>query len=185
MRARIKNVKREERESDLKAAFDSVYRASCTVEITRGDRGPSRRPGFSSSIISTTSGVRQGCLLALDLFCHAIDWLMSRLKSGGELGIRVGQKTFDDLRSTYDDYAGDAALLLSARASTAALLQRFDEEAGCRGFHVSWAKTKIHYVDHVTALPAFSVGACIVDSVSEFIYVCRKISDGNSTWPGL
>ena len=86
------------------------------METTRGDRGPSRRPGFSSSIISTTSGVRQGCLLALDLFCHAIDWLMSRLKSGGELGIRVGQNTVDDL-----DYAQDGALLLSARASTAAL----------------------------------------------------------------
>ena len=50
-----------------------------------------------SLVISTTSGVRQGCVLAPDLFCRAIDWLMARVKPGGSLGIRVGQNTFDDL----------------------------------------------------------------------------------------
>ena len=37
-------------------------------------------------VISTISGVRQGCVLAPDLFCRAISWLMSRVKSGGNLG---------------------------------------------------------------------------------------------------
>ena len=55
---------------------------------------------------STTSGVRQGCVLAPDLFCRAIDWLMSRVKPGGNLGIRVGQNTFDDL-----DYADECSPL--------------------------------------------------------------------------
>ena len=61
-----------------------------------------------SPVISTTctSEVRQGCVLAPDLFCCAIDWLMSRVKPGGNLGIHVGQNTFDDL-----DYADDGALL--------------------------------------------------------------------------
>ena len=64
------------------------------------------------------------------------------MKSGGELGIREGQNTFDDL-----DYSDDGALLPSARASTAALLQRFDEEAGHLDLHVSLAKTKNQNVD--------------------------------------
>ena len=49
-------------------------------------------------------------MLALDLSCRAIDWLMSRVRPGGNLGIRVGQNTFDDL-----DYADDGALLPSDR----------------------------------------------------------------------
>ena len=44
-------------------------------------------------------------MLAPDLFCRAIDWLMSRVKPGGNLGIRLEQNTFDDL-----DYADDGTL---------------------------------------------------------------------------
>ena len=82
-------------------------------------------------------------------------------------------------------------------------MQRFDEEAGHLGLHVSWAKTKIRSVGHGAALPALSVGANTVDSVSEFISFGSKISSvGYSTpevmrrialcgighesaWPGL
>ena len=60
-------------------------------------------------------------MLAPDLFCRAIDWLMSRVKPGGNLGIRVGQNMFDDL-----DYTDDGALLPSDRTLMTALLQRFD-----------------------------------------------------------
>ena len=60
------------------------------------------------------------------------------------------------------------------------LLQRFDEEAGHLGLHVSWAKTKIQNVDHGGACPAISVGANAVDSVNEFIYLGSKVtSDGH------
>ena len=63
----------------------------------------------------------------------------------------------------------------SARASTAAL-QRFDEEAGHLGLHVSWAQIKIQNVSHGAALPALSVDANTVDSASDFIYLCSKIT---------
>ena len=65
-------------------------------------------------------------------------------------------------------------MLPSERASTAALLQRFDEESGHLGLHVSWAKTKIQNVGHGTTRPALSVGAKTVASVSEFIYLGSK-----------
>ena len=113
-------------------------------------------------------------MLAPDLFCRAIDWLMSRVKPGGNLGINVGQNTFDDL-----DYADDGALLPSDRTLMTALLQRFVEEAGHLGLHVSWAKTKIQNVGHGGACPAISVGA--VDSVNELIYLGSKVTtDGHS-----
>ena len=129
-----------------------------------------------SPVISTTSGVRQGCVLAPDLFCRAIDWLMSRVKLGGNLGIHVEQNMFDDL-----DYADDGTLLPSDRTLMTALLQRFDEKAGHLGLHVSWAKTKIQNVCHGDACPAISVGANAVDSVNEFIYLGSKVTtDGHS-----
>ena len=94
----------------------------------------------------------------------------------GNLGIRAGQNAFDDL-----DYADDSALLPSDRTLMTALLQRFDEEAGHLGLHVSWAKTKIQNVGHGGACPALSVGANAVNSVNEFIYLgSRVITDGHS-----
>ena len=98
---------------DLKAAFHSVDRAALW-KLLEGIGVPAvimnlirdlhthttsrvRVGDEFSPVISTTSGVRQGCVLAPDLFCRAIDWLMSRMKSDGNLGIRVGQNTFDDL----------------------------------------------------------------------------------------
>ena len=117
-----------------------------------------------SPTIPTTSGVRQGCVLAPDLFCRAIDRLMSRVASAGGLGINVGQHKFDDL-----NYADDGALLPFNRTSVAALLQRFDDEAGHLDLYVSWAKTKIQNVGAGGALPSLSVGTSTVESVSDFI----------------
>jgi hypothetical protein len=47
------------------------------------------------------------------------------------------------------------------RPSTGTLLQRFDEETGHLGLHVSWSKTKIQNVGYGADLPALSVGANI------------------------
>ena len=81
-------------------------------------------------------------------------------------------------------------MLQSDRTLLTALLQRYDEEAGhlglhvsCTktGLHVSWAKTKIQNVGHGGACPAVSVGANAVDSVNEFIYLGSKVTtDGHS-----
>ena len=113
-------------------------------------------------------------MLAPDLFCRAIDWLMSRVKPGGNLGIRVGQNTFDDL-----DYADDGALLPFDRTLMTALLERFAKRQTT--WVSSWAKTKIQNVGHGSACPAISVGANAVDSVNEFIFLGSKVTtDGHS-----
>ena len=62
------------------------------------------------------------------------------------------------------------------RTLMTALLQRFDEEAGHVGLHVSWANTKIQNVGHGGAWPAICVGAIAVDWVNEFIYLYMSLA---------
>jgi len=105
---------------DLKSAFDSVDRMVLWKSL-RGIGVPQflirliedLRDGTTSGIrivstfsdnFFTTSGVRQGCILAPALFCRAIDWIMEHVAS--TVGITIGNDTFTDL-----DYADDVALL--------------------------------------------------------------------------
>ena len=85
---------------------------------------------------TTTSGVRQGCVLAPALFCRAIDFVMERVSR--KVGIQVGQYTFTDI-----DYADDVALLVDKEESYHTALTAMDEEASKFGLHVSWTKTKL------------------------------------------
>ena len=48
----------------------------------------------------TSSGVRQGCILAQALFCRAINWILERTVQIA--GIQVGDHLYTDL-----DYADD------------------------------------------------------------------------------
>ena len=58
-----------------------------------------RHDGKLSTRFLTTSGVRQGCVLAPALFCVAIDWILNHMDANP--GIRVGSSSFTDL--VYDD----------------------------------------------------------------------------------
>ena len=66
-----------------------------------------------------------------------------------------------------------------------ALLQRFDEEAGHLGLHVSWGKIKIQNVGYGGACPAISVGANAVDFVNEFIYLGSKVTTYGYSAPAV
>jgi len=80
--------------SDLKSAFDSVDRQALwkalrgtgmpqihvvlklIEDLHTGTTSRVRLDGMMSDSFSTSSGVRQGCILALALFYRAIDWIM-------------------------------------------------------------------------------------------------------------
>jgi len=63
------------------------------------------RHGYKlSSPFITTSGVRQGCVLAPALFCRAMDIIMSHVAN-------VTGMNLDDIRLTDLNYADDAVLL--------------------------------------------------------------------------
>jgi len=68
---------------------------------------------------ATTSGVRQGCVLAPALFLVAIDWILNHLAP--DVGTTVGQHQFTDLT-----YADDAAIFMSDVTQAASTLQSFN-----------------------------------------------------------
>ena len=109
---------------DIKSAFDSVdrtalWKALCSKgmhdiilhmsnALHENTSACVRLRRKLSPRISTTSGVRQGCILAPIIFCVAVDWLSFNP------GITVGSSTFTDLR--YDTIQD--AILTCARKPT-------------------------------------------------------------------
>jgi len=120
---------------DIKSAFDSVDRAALwkalrstgappflihlIQDLHLGSESRVRVNGHLSEPFVTTSGVRQGCVLAPTLFCIAIDWIMSRC--AGNMGITVGNSTFTD-----QDYADDAVLFTDDPGKWTQILTQFD-----------------------------------------------------------
>ena len=108
---------------DIKAAFDSVDRRALWKSLrSRGvptilldliialhERTTARvRVGKElSDHVITTSGVRQGCVLAPALFCVAIDWILRHMKT--QPGITIGPHSFTDLV-----YADDTTFLVNS-----------------------------------------------------------------------
>ena len=104
---------------DIKSTFDSVDRVALWKAV-RGAGMPSfllqfihdlhtgttarvHAPQSMSDVFYTTSGVRQGCILAPVLFCCATDWLMQHCS--GCFGVDIGSFHLTDI-----NYADDAVL---------------------------------------------------------------------------
>ena len=67
--------------------------------------------GDVSDSFPTSSGVRQGCILAPALFCGASDGILRRIVSA--LRVTIGSSTFADM-----DYADDAVLFVDCPANS-------------------------------------------------------------------
>ena len=118
----------------------------------------------------TSSGIRQGCVLAPALFNDAIIWAMEHACCHGVKGIVVGGHVFADL-----DYADDIALQSASRDEPLVSLD-FARAAGTMGFKVSWHKTKVQYRDRLTrraSCRCFSMGLRHGHSSLQIIYTCR------------
>jgi len=123
---------------DLKATFDSVDRNTLwkamrgigvppilmdlIIDLHTATSARVRLAGRLSTPFITTSGVRQGCVLAPTLFCRAMDFIMEHVSR--KVGIQVGQHTFTDI-----NYADDVALLVDKAERFRAALVSMDEEA--------------------------------------------------------
>jgi len=88
-----------------------------------------------SDPLPTTSGVRQGCVLAPVLFCVAIDWILRHMKS--KPGVNVGRDLFTDLV-----YADDTAFFVNSPTNATTCLSSFADTASVLGLQISWPKTK-------------------------------------------
>ena len=124
--------------------------------------------GQLSEPFETTSGVRQGCVLAPALFCIAIDWILS--SCAGIMGTTVGSSKFTD-----QDYADDAVLFSDCPSKWPYILSSFDEAAHTMGLNTSWSKTKIQNLGRgVTPAPVQLQGH-IVESTDRFTYLGSDI----------
>jgi len=90
-----------------------------------------------SSRFPTTSGVRQGCILAPALFCVATDWIIAHVVN--RLGISVDSSQFPDLV-----YADNTALLVQSSTAAASYLSSFSEIVSTLDRLISWPNTKLN-----------------------------------------
>ena len=86
-----------------------------------------------SNRFQTTSGVRQGCILAPALFSVAIDWILNHMSTTP--GIKVGTRQFTDLV-----YADDTTFFVPSASDTTECLSSFSSSSSVLGMRVSWAK---------------------------------------------
>jgi hypothetical protein len=170
---------------DIKAAFDSVDREalwkilktlgvpsqlSSLIEDLHTDTMASVRLSSGvSTPFRTSSGVRQGCVLAPSLFCSVIDWIMALCESS--FGTQVGPCRFDDL-----DYADDAALMTSDPSRWSQILADFRDAAATVGLCPSWSKTKVQNLAAGPPASPVLVDGTTVEAVDSFIYLGCEVN---------
>jgi Reverse transcriptase (RNA-dependent DNA polymerase) len=180
---------------DVKSAFDSVDRSALWKTLLATGMPPSllqlirdlhtgttariRTQNGLSPSFDTSSGVRQRCMLAPDLFCSVIDWLMLLLMQlcPDNLGVDVGGFLFTDI-----DYADDAALLTEDPDNWRDVLNCYEAAACSMGLHTNWLKTKLQNIG--AGLNPDPVSMCNqrVEPVKKFTYLGSDVdSEGYST----
>ena len=176
---------------DVKAAFDSVDRSAlwkalqgCGMppfllhlirDLHTGTTGRVRMQNGSSDPFGTSSGVRQGCILAPALFCCAIDWLMRQCSD--KFGVHVCNTRVTDI-----DYADDGVLFAPDPDNWSDILCSYETAASSMGLHINWLKTKLQNIGSGPDPDPVSMGAQTVDPVTQFTYLGSDIdSDGYST----
>ena len=80
--------------------------------------------GELSPWFETSSGVRQCCVVAPELFLEPVDWITNRAAHKGFLGVTVGEDIGTDL-----DYVDDVSLLASMLEILVLALEILHEES--------------------------------------------------------
>jgi len=165
----------------LRFKFDStairlrIHRSTLRPPCS-GLRTPSlpnrRKSAFRlSSRFNTSSGVRQGCVLAPALFCIAIDWILSQV--GPQVGITVGEQCFTDLA-----YADNAMIFLSDEDQAADCFSALSNAAAPLGLRMSWSK-KVQNLGSGLPSSSLTVDGEVVEGVEELVYLgSKQTSDG-------
>ncbi|KAG7507653.1 hypothetical protein JOB18_040880 [Solea senegalensis] len=119
--------------------------------------------GRDSDWFPISSGVRQGCVAAPDLFNCIIGHLMSRVCE------RVPGVSFGSYHLTDLGYADDTILLSIPYSQLSDALGIYNEEAEKIGLRVSWTNTKLTYVGDGPDPPQHCNN--IVEQVKNFVYL--------------
>jgi len=79
-----------------------------------------------------SAGVRQGCVVAPDIFLEPIDWIAGRISPYGFLGITVGHEVFTDL-----DFADDVSIMAEMLEVIIFALEIIHEESSQLGLEIN------------------------------------------------
>ena len=139
---------------EFKAAFDSVFRDLLWIiiqiygvrlelsvlvrQLYTDTRSVVRLASSLSEEFSIETGVKQGCVIAPDLFNCVIDHLMRRLLRRCSLGVPLGEYQLTDL-----DYADDIAIFAPSACMLQEALTILQEDTNLVGMQISWPKTKL------------------------------------------
>jgi len=94
--------------------------------------------GTHSSWFKIEAVVRQGCVLATNLFATGMDWLLEITVESCSIGVAFRQSSFTDL-----DFADDVSLLDELLELLVPILETMASEAASLGLEVNWKKTKV------------------------------------------
>ena len=141
-------------------------------------RHPQRLASSLSEEFTIETGVKQGCVIAPDLFNCVIDHLMHRLLSRCSLEIQLGEYQLTDL-----DYADDIAIIAPSACVLQEALMILQEEANLVGMQISWPNTKLMAItpNPISHLP-LKICNTEVLFVDSFTYLGSLITnDGSSS----
>ena len=98
----------------------------------------SRVDGQVSDWFLISAGVRQGCVVAPDLFLEPVDWITSRCVHRGFVGVNLGQEVFTDL-----DFADDVSVMAEMLEVLILALEIMNEESSALGLESNWNKPQV------------------------------------------
>ena len=181
---------------DLRAAFDSLDRNSLwnilktigippkLVDIIKtlysSTRSVVRVNGTISEAFSISSGVRQGCVLAANLFNTATDRILNNTTQALTLGVN-----YDDSGQliTDLDYADDIVIFADLFDTLREALFIFNEQSKKLGLHVNWSKTKLQsFSPWIPTPPSTLIGTQPVTTTDNFTYLGSTIASSNSSF---
>ena len=181
---------------DLRAAFDSLDRNSLwnilktigippkLVDIIKtlysSTRSVVRVNGTISEAFSISSGVRQGCILAANLFNTATDRILNNTTQALTLGVN-----YDDSGQliTDLDYADDVVIFADLFDTLREALFIFNEQSKKLGLHVNWSQTKLQsFSPWIPTPPSTLIVTQPVTTTDNFTYLGSTIASSNSSF---
>ena len=136
--------------------------------------------GTISEAFSISSGVRQGCVLAANLFNTATDRILNNTTQALTLGVN-----YDDSGQliTDLDYADDVVIFADLFDTLREALFIFNEQSKKLGLHVNWSKTKLQsFSPWIPTPPSTLIGTQPVTTTDNFTYLGSTIASSNSSF---
>ena len=136
--------------------------------------------GTISEAFSISSGVRQGCVLAANLFNTATDRILNKPTQALTLGVNYD---YSGQLITELNYADDIVIFADLLDPLKDALFMFNEQSQKLGLHANWSKTKLQsFSPWMPTPPSTLIGTQHVTTTDNFTYLGSTIDSNNSSF---